>query len=96
VQKQWLLPVTTRHIYFVKCSLDKAWKTLDKVFAECDSRQRSLSELYIGNSFFDEYFLSGTRQRLCRVPPSTLERKVVVTVPSDGDGAFAECILDYR
>jgi hypothetical protein len=30
------------------------------------------------------------------VPPSTLERKVVVTVPSDGDGAFAECILDYR
>jgi hypothetical protein len=31
-------------------------------------------------SFFDEYFLSGTRQR-----------KVVVTTPSDGDGDCAEC-----
>jgi hypothetical protein len=27
----------------------------------------TLGELYIGNSFFAEYFLSGTRQRLCRV-----------------------------
>jgi hypothetical protein len=42
-----------------------AWKTLGEVFVECDTRQRELGELYIGNSFFAEYFLSGTRQRLC-------------------------------
>jgi hypothetical protein len=47
-----------------------------------DTRQRTLGELYIGNSLFAEYFLSGTRQR-----------KVTVTAPSDGDGSFAECLL---
>jgi hypothetical protein len=51
-------------------------------FAECNTRQRTLDELYIGNSLFAEYFLSGTRQR-----------KVTVTAPSDGDGSFAECLL---
>jgi hypothetical protein len=60
--------------------LGKSWKTLDELFAECDSRQRSLDELYIGNDFFVKYFLSGTRQR-----------KVVITTLSDGEGAFAEC-----
>jgi hypothetical protein len=39
--------------------LCRDWKTLGKLFAECDSRQRSLDELYIGNGFFAEYFLSG-------------------------------------
>jgi hypothetical protein len=37
-------------------TLGKANKTLDKPFAECDSQQRSLGELYIGNVFFAEYF----------------------------------------
>ena len=41
------------------------YRALDKDFAECDSRQRSLSKLYIDSCFFAEYFLSGTRQRLC-------------------------------
>jgi hypothetical protein len=59
----------------------KARKTLGKVFAECNTRQRTLGELYIGNSLFAEYCLSGTRQR-----------KVAVTAPSDGDGSFAECL----
>jgi hypothetical protein len=58
-----------------------------------NTRQRTLGELYIGNSLFAEYFLSGTRQRLCRVPFGTRQRKVTVTAPSDGDGSFAECIL---
>jgi hypothetical protein len=40
-------------------ALDKAWKIVGEVFAECDSRQRSLDELYIGNDFFAEYFLLG-------------------------------------
>lgn len=30
----------------------KAKKTLGKGFAECDSRQKGLGELYIGNCFF--------------------------------------------
>jgi hypothetical protein len=37
--------------------------------------------------------LSGNRQRICRVPFGTRQRKVVVTVPSDGNGSFAECFL---
>jgi hypothetical protein len=40
-------------------------------FAECDTRQRKLGELYIGNGFFAEYFLSGTRQTLCQVSLGT-------------------------
>jgi hypothetical protein len=41
-------------------ALGKAWKTLGEGFAECDTQQRELDELYIGNGFFAEYFLSGT------------------------------------
>jgi hypothetical protein len=38
-------------------ALGKAWKTLGEGFAECDTQQRELGELYIGNDFFAEYFL---------------------------------------
>jgi hypothetical protein len=72
-------------------ALGKAWKTLDEGFAECNTRQRKLGELYIGNGFFAEYFLSGTRQRLYRVTLGTRQRKVAITVTGNGDGAFAEC-----
>jgi hypothetical protein len=48
-------------------TLDKAWKTLGEVFAEYDTRQISLDELYIDNGFFAEYFLSDTWKRLYRV-----------------------------
>jgi hypothetical protein len=44
-------------------ALGKASKTIGKSFAECDTRQRSLGELYIGTDFFAECFLSGTQQR---------------------------------
>ena len=54
-----------------------------------------ITEQYIDNDFFVEYFLSGTRQRLCRVPVGTRQRKAVVTVPGNGDGAFAECHLTH-
>lgn len=38
----------------------KSKKTLnDEVFAECDTRQRSLGKLYISNSLNAKYFLSG-------------------------------------
>jgi hypothetical protein len=59
------------------------------------TRQRTLGELYIGNGLFAEYFLSGTRQRICRVPFGTRQRKVTVTAPSDGDGSFDECLLRH-
>jgi hypothetical protein len=65
----------------VSQTLGKDYFTLGKGFAECNTRQRTLGELYIGNSLFAEYFLSDTRQR-----------KVTVTAPSDGDGSFAECL----
>jgi hypothetical protein len=71
----------------------KGYCTLGKGFAECHTRQRTLGELYIDNSLFAEYFLSGTRQRLCRVSFGARQRKVTVTAPSDGDGSFAECVL---
>jgi hypothetical protein len=77
----------------VSQTLGKGYFTLGKGFAECNTRQRTLDELYIGNSLFVEYFLSGTRQRICRVSFDTRQRKVTVTAPSDGDGSFAECLL---
>jgi hypothetical protein len=93
-------PIRTRPIHYrnqllcrVSQTHGKGYFTLGKGFAECNTRQRTLGELYIGNSIFAEYFLSGTRQRLCRVPFGTRQRKVTVTAPSDGDGSFAECLL---
>jgi hypothetical protein len=70
----------------VSQALGKGYFTLGKDFAECNTRQRMLGELYIGNNLFAEYFL-------CRVPFDTRQRKVTVTTPSDGDGSFAECLL---
>jgi hypothetical protein len=80
---------TTGHSSFAECLNF----TLGKGFTECNTRQRTLGELYIGNGLFAEYFLSGTRQRICRVPFDTRQRKVTVTAPSDDDGSFAECLL---
>jgi hypothetical protein len=71
-------------------ALDKAWETLGEGFAECDTRQRRIDELYIGNGFFAEYFLSGTRQRLCRVSLGIRQRKFDITMPGDDDGVCAE------
>jgi hypothetical protein len=70
---------------------DKVKKILGEVFIECDTRQKSLGELYIVNGFFAEYFLSETRQRLCRMLYDSQQRKVVVTTSDDSDGDFAEC-----
>jgi hypothetical protein len=76
----------------VSKTLGKACKTLDECFVECDTHQIKIGKLYIGNGFFAEYFLSGTRERLCRLSPSTRQRKVAVTAAGNDDGAFAECI----
>jgi hypothetical protein len=71
----------------VSQTLGKGYFTLGKGFAECNTWQRTLGELYIGSGLFAEYFLSGTRQRICRVSFDTRQRKVTVTAPSDGDGS---------
>jgi hypothetical protein len=71
-------------------TLDKACKTLGEGFVECDTWQRKLGELYIGNDFFAEYFLSDTRQRLCRVSNGTRQKKIAVTATGNDDGAYAE------
>jgi hypothetical protein len=82
----YIIYITQRHATRINC------------FAEClkhsakSVRQIKLGELNIGNIFFAEYFLLGTRQRLCRVLPGTWQRKVTVTTASNGDGAFAESI----
>jgi hypothetical protein len=87
--------VCLRHSTKANLHLAKALPsvTLDKGFAECNTRQRTLGELYIGSGLFAEYFMSDTRQRICRVPFDTRQRKVTVTAASDGDGSFAECLL---
>jgi hypothetical protein len=77
-------------------ALGKAWKTLDEGFAECDTRQRKLGELYIVNDFFDEYFLSGNRQSLCRVSLENRQRKVAVTATGNDDEIFADCTLYWH
>jgi hypothetical protein len=38
-------------IYRVFEALDKSWKTLVEDFTKCDTRQRKLGKLYIGNGF---------------------------------------------
>jgi hypothetical protein len=88
----WLNHYRNRWLCRVSEALSKALKTLDKVFAECRTRQRGLGTQCIGKAFFAEYFFSGTRQRLCRVPGSTRQRKAAVTTPDDGDDVFAECL----
>jgi hypothetical protein len=69
-------------------------------------RQRGVGKLFIDNDLFVVYFISSTRQKkshhdgakwrwwsLCWVWGQQLlgKRKVATMVPSDGDGAFAEC-----
>jgi hypothetical protein len=70
-----LLHYLKQLLCWVSEALGKALKTLVKGIAECDNRQKKLGELYIDNGFFAEYFLSGTRQRLCRMSLGTRQKK---------------------
>ena len=49
-------------------ALGKGQIALGKAFAECDTGQRTHGKKLIGKALFTECLLSGTRQRLCRVP----------------------------
>jgi hypothetical protein len=52
----------------VSRALGKALNTLGKGFAEYHTRQRAHGKKAVGKAAVAECLLSGTRQRLCRVP----------------------------
>ena len=52
----------------VSVTLGKGQVTLGKVFAECNTRQTTLGKESHGNEDFAECRITGTRQRICRVP----------------------------
>ena len=66
-RKQWLCCVPQ--------ALDKAQKTLDKGFAEYNTRQTAHDIYSAGKRLFAECFLSGTRQILCQELKPTLGEK---------------------
>jgi hypothetical protein len=62
-------------------TLGKDYFTLGKGFAECNTRQRTLDELYIGNSLFAEYFLFAECHLTLGKEKSLSRRQVTVTDP---------------
>jgi hypothetical protein len=83
-------------------ALGKGWKTLGEVFAECDTRQRRLGELYIDNGFFVEHSAKtfpSVRVVLGKEKSSSRHQVTVMeTVPSATRALgkyslFAECLL---
>jgi len=59
----------------VSKTLGKGPNTLGKAFAEYHTRQRAHVKILADKEVFAECFLSGTRQRLCRVPTLGKEKK---------------------
>ena len=72
-------------------ALGKGRYTLGKAFAECYTRQWALDKQFIGKDLFVECTLSGTRQRLCRVPIRHSAKKSGRDGERHRDGGFAEC-----
>jgi len=66
-------------------ALGKEGFALGKAFAECCTRQRAVGISLHGKGFFAECRMSGTRQRISRVPRRHSAKK------SRRDGPFAEC-----
>ena len=85
-----MLHYRTQALCRVPVTLGKSPYTLGKAFTECNSRQRSLDKSGDGKGLFAECLLSGTRQRLCRVPVNHSAKKSCLTASIDGDGHFAE------
>ena len=71
--------------------LGKGQIVLGKAFAECGTRQRTHGKKLIGKALFAECLLSGTRQRLCRVPRGHSAKKSDRHGAGPVDGHFAEC-----
>ena len=72
-------------------ALGKGQIALGKAFAECGTRQRTHGKKLIGKDLFAECLLSGTRQRLCRVPRGHSAKKSYRHGAGPVDGHFAEC-----
>ena len=64
-------------------ALGKAWNTLGKDFAECNTRQRAHSKKINGKGLFAECYLSGTPQSICRVPKNTRQRKALDKIKTE-------------
>jgi hypothetical protein len=62
-----------------------------KGFAECRTQQTVHDKKIIGKDLFTECFLSGTRQRLCRVPRQHSAKKSCHDEADNVNGYFAEC-----
>jgi len=72
-------------------ALGKGYIVLGKAFAECGTRQRTYGKKFNGKDLFAECLLSGTRQRLCRVPRGHSAKKSDRHGAGPVDGHFAEC-----
>ena len=72
-------------------ALGKGYIALGKAFAECGTRQSTHGKKLIGKALFAECILSGTRQRLCRVPRKHSAKKSDRHGAGSVDGHFAEC-----
>ena len=89
--------MVTRYDYWIQvlCRvpkvLGKGQIALGKAFTECGTRQRTHDENLIGKVLFAECLLSGTRQRLCRVPQWHSAKKSDRQGAESVDGGFAEC-----
>ena len=71
--------------------LGKGYIALGKAFAECGTWQSTHGKKLIGKALFAECILSGTRQRLCRVPRKHSAKKSDRHGAGSVDGHFAEC-----
>ena len=72
-------------------ALGKGRYTLGKAFAKCYTQQRAIGKQFIDKDLFVKCTLSGTRQRLCRVPIRHSAKKSGHDGECHHDGSFAEC-----
>ena len=85
--RRWTASTTTGFRFFA----DKGYITLGKGFAECGTWQSTHGKKLIGKALFAECILSGTQQRLCRVPRGHSAKKNDRHGTGPVDGHFAEC-----
>jgi len=81
-------------------ALGKGPIALGKGFAECHTRQRANGKAASGEGFFAECHLSGTRQRLCRVPGRHSVKKIgrqplTASLPSAGSGRHSTKLFPF-
>lgn len=70
-------------------ALGNVYKALDEVFAECDTWQKSLGEMYIDNGFFVKFFCRSIGKKIT----VTAETLLSAAVTFDKVSIFVECLL---